>query len=160
MHNYMFCLITFIWSYQAKHRYTYCTDIGISWYINQLHMQCQLGPTELERANIINNKKIMYNMIWKKATHIKTGAGTIHDYPSYCEATLKNKGKTGKYQTKTKDNNKRTQKSMNQCIFNSLWPSDAIWQHRCGSTLAQVMACCMTAPSHYLNQCWLIISKV
>ena len=34
------------------------------------------------------------------------------------------------------------------------------WQHRSGSTLAQVMACCLTAASHYLNQCWLIISKV
>ena len=44
--------------------------------------------------------------------------------------------------------------------FNSLWPSDAIWQHRTWSTLAQVTACCLTAPSHYLNQCWLIISKV
>ena len=31
---------------------------------------------------------------------------------------------------------------------------------RSGSKLAQVMACCLTAPSHYLNQCWLIISKV
>ena len=31
---------------------------------------------------------------------------------------------------------------------------------RSGSPLAQVMACCLTAPSHYLNQCWLIISKV
>ena len=41
-----------------------------------------------------------------------------------------------------------------------MWPSDAIWRHRSGSTLAQVMACCLTAPSHYLNQCWLIISKV
>ena len=39
---------------------------------------------------------------------------------------------------------------------NSLWPSDAIWSHRSGSTLAQVMACCLTTPSHYLNQCWLI----
>ena len=28
-----------------------------------------------------------------------------------------------------------------------------------GSTLAQVMACCLTAPSHHLNQCWLVISK-
>ena len=45
-------------------------------------------------------------------------------------------------------------------LFNSLRPSDVIWQHRSGSTLAQVMACCLTAPSHYLNQCWLIISKV
>ena len=43
---------------------------------------------------------------------------------------------------------------------NSLRPNDAIWQHRSGSTLAQVMACCLTTPSHYLNQCWLIISKV
>ena len=36
-----------------------------------------------------------------------------------------------------------------------LWPCDAIWCHRSGSTLAQVMTCCLTAPSHYLNQCWL-----
>ena len=43
---------------------------------------------------------------------------------------------------------------------NSLRPSDTIWRHRSGSTLAQVMACCLTAPSHYLDQCWLIISKV
>ena len=34
---------------------------------------------------------------------------------------------------------------------NSLGPSYAIWQKRPGSTLAQVMACCLTAPSHYLN---------
>ena len=45
-------------------------------------------------------------------------------------------------------------------IFNSFWPSDTIWGQRSGSTLAQVMACCMRAPSHYLNQCWLIISEV
>ena len=45
-------------------------------------------------------------------------------------------------------------------IFNSLGPSDAIWRWRSGSTLIQVMACCLTAPSHYLNQCWLIIGKV
>ena len=45
-------------------------------------------------------------------------------------------------------------------IFKSLRPSDAIWWHRSGSTLTQVMAWCLTAPSHYLNQCWLIISKV
>ena len=44
--------------------------------------------------------------------------------------------------------------------INSLWPSYAIWWHRSGSTLAQVMACCLAAPSHYLNQCWLVISKV
>ena len=42
--------------------------------------------------------------------------------------------------------------------FNSLWPSDAIW-HRSRATLAQIIACCLTAPRHYLNQCWLIICK-
>ena len=44
--------------------------------------------------------------------------------------------------------------------LNSFRPSDAIWRHRSRSTLAQVMACCLMAPNHYLNQCWLIISKV
>ena len=39
--------------------------------------------------------------------------------------------------------------------LNSLWPSDDIWWHRSGSTLTHVMACCLTAPSHYLNQFWL-----
>ena len=39
----------------------------------------------------------------------------------------------------------------------------AYWCHmvkRAGSTLVQVIACCLTAPSHYLNQCWLIMSEV
>ena len=52
-----------------------------------------------------------------------------------------------------------------QCLhsnlsFNSLWPGDDIWWHRSGSTLVQVMAWCLTAPSHYLHQCWLVISGV
>ena len=38
--------------------------------------------------------------------------------------------------------------------FNSSWPSDIIWWHWSGSNLVQLMACCLTAPSHYLNQCW------
>ena len=42
----------------------------------------------------------------------------------------------------------------------SLWPSDILWRQRSGSTLAQAMACCLTAPSHYLSQCWLIISDI
>ena len=39
-------------------------------------------------------------------------------------------------------------------------PSDAIWRQWSWTTLAQVTACCLTAPSHYLNQCWLIIRGV
>ena len=52
--------------------------------------------------------------------------------------------------------------AMELCLIciNSLGPSDAIWCWRSWSTLVQVMACCLTAPSYYLNQCWLIISKV
>ena len=45
------------------------------------------------------------------------------------------------------------------CV-NSLWPSDAIWWHRSGSTLAQVMACYLGVQSHYLNQCWIIIKMI
>ena len=41
-----------------------------------------------------------------------------------------------------------------------LWPSDAIWRHRSGSALVQAMACCLTAPNHCLNHCWLLISQV
>ena len=39
--------------------------------------------------------------------------------------------------------------------INPLWPSDTIWWYRSWSTLIQIMACCLRAPSHYLNQCWL-----
>ena len=44
--------------------------------------------------------------------------------------------------------------------LNSLWPSDPMWRPCSGLTLAQVMACCLTAPSHYLNQCWLIVREI
>ena len=44
--------------------------------------------------------------------------------------------------------------------INSLWPSDTIWWHRPGSTLVQVMACCLMAPSHYMKQYWVIISEI
>ena len=39
--------------------------------------------------------------------------------------------------------------SHNKLIAVFLWP-----------TLFYVMACCLTAPSHYLNQCWVIITEV
>ena len=49
-----------------------------------------------------------------------------------------------------------SQKTKNCHNVNSLWPTDAIWCQISRSTLAPVMTCCLTAPSHYLNQCWLI----
>ena len=34
------------------------------------------------------------------------------------------------------------------------------WRHRSESTVAMSMASYLTAPNHYLNQCWLFINKV
>ena len=45
------------------------------------------------------------------------------------------------------------------CVF-SLGPSDTKWSHRSEWILAHVMACCLTTPSHYMDQCWLIITQV
>ena len=41
---------------------------------------------------------------------------------------------------------------------NGLWSSVAMRQHKSVSTLAQVLACCLRAPSHYLDQYWFIIN--
>ena len=43
---------------------------------------------------------------------------------------------------------------------NSLWPSDAMHRRRSWSILVHVMAYCLAAPRHYLNQCWLIINGI
>ena len=45
-------------------------------------------------------------------------------------------------------------------VIYPLWPSDAIWRQWTGSTLVQVMAYCLMAPSHCPNQCWIIIKGV
>ena len=37
--------------------------------------------------------------------------------------------------------------SVNQNVLNSMWPSNAFWQQRSGSTLVQIKACCLTTPS-------------
>ena len=42
-------------------------------------------------------------------------------------------------------------------VNRSPWSSDAIWHHITLSVLVHAIACCLTAPSYYLNQCWLII---
>ena len=44
-------------------------------------------------------------------------------------------------------------------LFNFVWSSDAIWRHRSGSIMGQIMAYCLTTPNHYINQCSLIISE-
>ena len=47
-----------------------------------------------------------------------------------------------------------------QSYVNSLAPDDMIWYHGNRTTLCQVMACCLPAPSHYQNQCWFIVGGV
>ena len=47
----------------------------------------------------------------------------------------------------------------NALKINTLWLSHDIWRHRSGSTLAEVMACYLTALSHYINQAWLITNS-
>ena len=42
---------------------------------------------------------------------------------------------------------------------NSLRPRDSIGRHKSGLTLAHGMACYLTTPSHYLNQCWLFMNE-
>ena len=44
--------------------------------------------------------------------------------------------------------------------INSLAAGGVICGHETWSTLDQVMAWCLTAPSHCLNQCWLIFSEI
>ena len=39
-------------------------------------------------------------------------------------------------------------------------PNNAIWLLRSAWILVQVMACCLTAPRRYLNQFWLLSSKL
>ena len=46
--------------------------------------------------------------------------------------------------------------SMSGDTVNSLWPSDAISHYRSWSSFVHIMACCLTAPSHYLTQFGLI----
>ena len=48
-------------------------------------------------------------------------------------------------------------KNLTCTLMNTLFPSDAIWRYRTRSTLVQVVAWCLMAPSHYLKQCWLNI---
>ena len=50
--------------------------------------------------------------------------------------------------------------NLEQQWLSSLWFCDAIWLHGSKSTWVQVMACCLTASSHYLNQCWPITDRV
>ena len=51
-------------------------------------------------------------------------------------------------------------KNVAKATHKQMRPSDVIWHHRSGLTLAQVMACCLTTPSHYQNRGWILIDEV
>ena len=44
--------------------------------------------------------------------------------------------------------------------FNPLWSSGAMWQHRSGSRLSQVMDSCLMTPRRYPNSFWIVIGEV
>ena len=48
----------------------------------------------------------------------------------------------------------------NKALLNSLWPIGAIWWYRTWLTLVQGMTHCLMAPSHCLNQYWLIMRGI
>ena len=55
----------------------------------------------------------------------------------------------------------RTMKTLgNISCLNPLRPNDAILWNRYWTTLAQVVACCLTAPSHFMDQWWLITTGI
>ena len=104
------------------------------------------------------NKKLMLTMYL--VLYIRTDISCIHIWPSiglkamFKSTSAKPTQNTADrevcafsicmYCTQTPSADQR-----NICyMLNSLWPSDAIWWHKSGSTLAQVMAYCLTAPSH------------
>ena len=43
---------------------------------------------------------------------------------------------------------------------NLFWPSAATWRHESRSTLAQIIACSLTASNRQMNQCWFLTSGV
>ena len=45
------------------------------------------------------------------------------------------------------------------CIY-LLWSGYVVWHHRNWLTLDQAMACCLSAPTPYLNHYWFIINEV
>ena len=92
----------------------------------------------------------------------------LHTPVRYAEVDHKSKFKLTKYieylhfvgKLQWKLFRKLTKSSALVLDINSLWPTDITWRHRSVSTLARVKACCLTAPSHYLNQCWPLFSEI
>ena len=136
-----------------------CIFLGKSYYFSQV------APN-----NLIDNKSSLVHWsyglmpVWLVGRY-QANTWTIHDVPN---SPMYNICCSTSQKLHSSEEDGQNKKAEQNCVhnlwstlrFNSLWPRDAIWRQRSWSTLAQVMACCLTAPSHYLNQCWLIISEV
>ena len=55
---------------------------------------------------------------------------------------------------------KRLFRKLTHILKNSLMPYDTRWHQGYSFTLVQVMACCLAAPTHYLNQYWSLRNKL
>ena len=78
----------------------------------------------------------------------------------FCAKPIKDYKQSGRVVLKGHEMVSTAQVYLFYFVVNALWPSDAIWQHRTESKLVQVMAFCLAAPIHYLNQCLLLINEV
>ena len=101
---------------------------------------------------------IFLNLIFKMiswALHKKLILGECHKIPLLVQVVVWCRQATNHYLSQYWPRSISPYGITRPQYVNSLWPSDAICWHRSGSTLAQVMACGLMAPSHSLNQCWL-----
>ena len=69
--------------------------------------------------------------------------------PRFCTVPVRQSGDLGEYF--------RRPRPIPAGCWTKQWMLNPIWMTP-GSTWVQVWACCLTAPSHYLNRCWLIIN--
>ena len=129
--------------------------VGQCWNIVSLTLGNKLQWNLNRNEYIFIQENAFENVVWKMAA-ICLGLNVLKLYALPI--------KTSKTQPSFHFSRNKTMKisySKSDCsiLFNSLWPSDNIWQHRSGSTLADVKACCLSTQNHYLNQYRLIIHQ-
>ena len=87
----------------------------------------------VEWANIYQSIVIYVQDICKyRSDEYKEMIYTAHRQPSYCAVKVTVKVSTQSYYAKC-----RPFSEWNTLCINSLWPGDAIWRHRSGSTLVR-----------------------
>ena len=90
---------------------------------------CLLGTKPLSETMLVSSKLTSWGQIWK--WELRIHFSLKHEFENFlC------KGPAILF--------------LSQCV-NSLWLYNAIWHYRTRSLSVQVISCCLTAPSRYLN---------